>query len=143
MLRNLLLLCFSLVFLAACDRDRHDGMYDYLKGNWNLVQVGLDANGNEHMDAGEMISLPDSSLLTTVFHADGTGSGSINYSNYSLSMHFSWRANDRAQILSIYTPDSNFFEASFIGHDYHSFALLSSADVLGGAKAWMVYRRAR
>jgi len=135
---RLTLIAAVMVLASSCNKSDSDTIYNYLKGNWRLVQSGADINGNGIMEDNELITLPESTLTTT-FNADGTGQGNINFLEYSVSNHFKWSTNERNQIVTIIT-ESNLFDAAFKVRDRNNFTL--SADLNNaGLKIWGVYQR--
>jgi len=130
------------IALFSCKKDRNQSMRDYLHGSWRLVQIGLDTNHNEMIDLGEVVSIPDTGIINTVFNADGTGHGAINLTQvFSINGKFHWSVDDAAQVLKISTDDSTTYTAKFKATNYNNFSLLHQQVRVMGRNLWTVYSR--
>ena len=138
--KMLLLLCCT-GFLFSCDKDRNDSMYDYLQGTWQLVRVGADVNGNQLMETSELVDLPDTAAISTVFNGDGTGYGGLNISSFSLNARFTWVTDEPKQRVTIKNEDLGEYTAAFDATDYNSFTFTTDDLDIPGGRVWLVYVR--
>ena len=140
-IKSILLLSLTAI-IFSCTKNNDDSMREYLYGNWRLVQVGADTNGNQIMEPAELIALPDTGIISTVFNYDGTGSGSFNLNKtLGVNAKFQWTTDERAQILMIHSDDSMTYHANFKAIDSRNFYLLNNDVSLLGSKIWLVYNR--
>jgi len=140
-LQAIIFFCTSML-LFSCKKNSHDSMRAYLHGEWRLVQMGSDANANGVMEASEMMDMPDTGLIATVFNPDGTGYGKIDLNQtMSMNANFTWSTDEQEQLLLIHTADEKVYHAKFKAQDTRNFYLLHEDATIMGSKVWLVYNR--
>lgn len=112
-----------------------------MQGSWRITQMGADLNNNGVMDIGEMVAMPDSNLMNTTFHADGSGQATVKKANFSINNDFRWSVDEAAQSLTINYLDSVAMTGKVVVGDYMNFTFMEEAPGMVGRRMWVVYNR--